>query len=193
MTENLLIVILYSYLLGSIPFGLLITKIFLNKDIRKIGSGNIGTTNVLRTGKKILAALTLFCDIFKGFISIYLTSKYFSDFIYLSGLISFLGHIFPIWLKFKGGKGIAVYLGIMLALSFKLAVVFGVSWLIILSITRYSSLSSIIGSINVFLFSFMSENISSDFFYFTFFIIVIFTHRENIIRLKNMSEDKIKF
>tara|TARA_X000000368_G_C23048192_1_gene720084 strand:- start:1051 stop:1632 length:582 start_codon:yes stop_codon:yes gene_type:complete len=193
VTENLLIVILYSYLLGSIPFGLLITKIFLNKDIRKIGSGNIGTTNVLRTGKKILAALTLFCDIFKGFISIYLTSKYFSDFIYLSGLISFLGHIFPIWLKFKGGKGIAVYLGIMLALSFKLAVVFGVSWLIILSITRYSSLSSIIGSINVFLFSFMSENISSDFFYFTFFIIVIFTHRENIIRLKNMSEDKIKF
>ncbi len=193
MTENLIIVILYSYLLGSIPFGLLITKIFLNKDIRKIGSGNIGTTNVLRTGSKILASLTLFFDIFKGFVSIYLTSKYFSEFIYLSGLISFLGHIFPIWLRFKGGKGIAVYLGIMLALSFKLAVVFGVSWLIILYITKYSSLSSIIGSLNVFLFSFMSENISSDFFYFTFFIIVIFSHRENIIRLKNMSEDKIKF
>lgn len=193
MTENLIIVILYSYLLGSIPFGLLITKIFLNKDIRKIGSGNIGTTNVLRTGSKILAGLTLFFDIFKGFVSIYLTSKYFSEFIYLSGLISFLGHIFPIWLRFKGGKGIAVYLGIMLALSFKLAVVFGVSWLIILYITKYSSLSSIIGSLNVFLFSFMSENISSDFFYFTFFIIVIFSHRENIIRLKNMSEDKIKF
>ena len=193
MTENLIIVILYSYLLGSIPFGLLITKIFLNKDIRKIGSGNIGTTNVLRTGSKILASLTLFFDIFKGFVSIYLTSKYFSEFIYLSGLISFLGHIFHIWLRFKGGKGIAVYLGIMLALSFKLAVVFGVSWLIILYITKYSSLSSIIGSLNVFLFSFMSENISSDFFYFTFFIIVIFSHRENIIRLKNMSEDKIKF
>jgi len=190
---NLATVIIYSYLLGSIPFGLLVTKLFLKEDIRKVGSGNIGATNVLRTGKKILAASTLFLDVFKGFASVYLTSKYFSEFVYLSGLACFLGHVFPIWLKFKGGKGIATYLGIILALSFKLALVFGVSWLVILYATKYSSLSSIIGSLNVFLFAFLSTSISLDFFYFTFLMIIIFTHRENIMRLKNKTEDKIKF
>ena len=193
MNINLTTVIIYSYLLGSIPFGLLVTKLFLKEDIRKVGSGNIGATNVLRTGKKILAASTLFLDVFKGFASVYLTSKYFSEFVYLSGLACFLGHVFPIWLKFKGGKGIATYLGIILALSFKLALVFGVSWLVILYGTKYSSLSSIIGSLNVFLFAFLSTSISLDFFYFTFLMIIIFTHRENIMRLKNKTEDKIKF
>ena len=193
MNLNLATVIIYSYLLGSIPFGLLVTKLFLKEDIRKVGSGNIGATNVLRTGKKILAASTLFLDVFKGFASVYLTSKYFSEFVYLSGLACFLGHVFPIWLKFKGGKGIATYLGIILALSFKLALVFGVSWLVILYATKYSSLSSIIGSLNVFLFAFLSTSISLDFFYFTFLMIIIFTHRENIMRLKNKTEDKIKF
>ena len=193
MNLNLTIVIIYSYILGSIPFGLVITKLFLKEDIRNIGSGNIGATNVLRTGKKILAASTLFFDVSKGFVSVYLTSKYFSELVYLSGLICFLGHVFPVWLKFKGGKGIATYLGIILALSFKLALVFGVSWLIILYATKYSSLSSIIGSLNVFLFAFLSTSISLDFFYFTFLMIIIFTHRENIMRLKNKTEDKIKF
>jgi len=190
---NLTIVIAYSYILGSIPFGLVITKLFLKEDIRNVGSGNIGATNVLRTGKKILAASTLFFDVSKGFVSVYLTSKYFSELVYLSGLICFLGHVFPVWLKFKGGKGIATYLGIILALSFKLALIFGVSWLVILYATRYSSLSSIIGSLNVFLFAFLSTSISLDFFYFTFLMIIIFTHRENIMRLKNKTEDKIKF
>ncbi len=193
MSDNLILVVVYSYLLGSIPFGLIVTKFFLKKDIRKIGSGNIGTTNVLRTGNKLLAILTLIFDIFKGFVSVYLTTKYFSEFIYLSGLVCFLGHIFPVWLKFKGGKGIATYLGIMFAISFKLALVFGISWLIILYITRYSSLSSIIGSLNVFIFSILSEVISADFFYFTFLIIIIFTHKENIMRLRNNTEDKINF
>ena len=193
MNLNLATVIIYSYVLGSIPFGLLITKFFLKEDIRNVGSGNIGATNVLRTGKKILAASTLFLDVFKGFASVYLTLKYFPELVYLSGLICFLGHVFPVWLKFKGGKGIATYLGIILALSFKLALVFGVSWLIILYATKYSSLSSIIGSLNVFLFAFLSKSISLDFFYFTFFIIIIFTHRENIMRLKNKTEDRIKF
>jgi glycerol-3-phosphate acyltransferase PlsY len=190
---NLIIVITYSYILGSIPFGLIITKFFLKEDIRNIGSGNIGATNVLRTGKKLLAALTLFFDVFKGFISIYITSKYFTELTYLSGLVCFLAHVFPVWLKFKGGKGIATYLGIILAISFKLALVFGISWLIVLYITKYSSLSSIIGSLNVFLFSFLSESISLDFFYFTFLMIIIFTHRENIMKIKNNTEDKIKF
>lgn len=193
MNLNLTIVIIYSYILGSIPFGLVITKLFLKEDIRNVGSGNIGATNVLRTGKKILAASTLFFDVSKGFVSVYLTSKYFSELVYLSGLICFLGHIFPVWLKFKGGKGIATYLGIILALSFKLALVFGVSWLVILYATKYSSLSSIIGSLNVFLFAFLSTSISLDFFYFTFLMIIIFTHRENIMRLKNKTEDRIKF
>jgi len=189
---DLIIVILYSYILGSIPFGLIITKIFLKEDVRKIGSGNIGATNVLRTGKKSLAILTLFFDISKGYICIYFTSIYFSESVYLSGLICFLAHVFPVWLKFKGGKGVATYLGIILALSLKLAVVFVISWLIILYITRFSSLSSVIGSLNVFLFSFLSDVIVSDFLYFTFLMIIIFTHRENIIRLKNSTEDKIK-
>ena len=180
-------------MLGSIPFGLLITKFFLKEDIRNVGSGNIGATNVLRTGKKVLAASTLFLDVVKGFASVYLTLKYFPELVYLSGLICFLGHVFPVWLKFKGGKGIATYLGIILALSFKLALVFGVSWLIILYATKYSSLSSIIGSLNVFLFAFLSTSISLDFFYFTFLMIIIFTHRENIMRLRNKTEDRIKF
>ena len=192
MTENLLIVILYSYLLGSIPFGLLITKIFLNKDIRKIGSGNIGTTNVLRTGKKILAALTLFCDIFKGFISIYLTSKYFSDFIYLSGLISFLGHIFPIWLKFKGGKGVATYVGILFSINYFFGIIFIVSWLIIFFISKYSSLGSILSSLLIPIFVFLNSSYENQYFFIIMFVLILYTHRENVKRLINKEESKTK-
>ena len=156
MNTNLIIVITYSYLLGSIPFGLIITKFFLKEDVRKIGSGNIGATNVLRTGKKSLAILTLLLDIFKGYFCIYLTLVYFEELTQLASLICFLAHIFPVWLKFKGGKGVATYLGIILAISFKLAFIFGISWLIILYLTKYSSLSSILSSLNVFLFAFYS-------------------------------------
>ena len=192
MNSDLIFIIFYSYLLGSIPFGLIITKIFLKKDVRKIGSGNIGATNVLRTGNKSLAFLTLFFDILKGYICIYITLINFSEFTQLAALICFIGHIFPIWLRFKGGKGVATYLGIVLALSFNLALVFGISWLLILYITRYSSLSSILSSLNVFLFSFYSSLIYPDFIYLTFFIIIVFTHKENLVRLKNKTERKIK-
>ncbi len=192
MNTDLIVIIFYSYLLGSIPFGLIITKLFLKQDVRKIGSGNIGATNVLRTGKKSLAFLTLFFDILKGYICVYFTLINFSELVQLAALICFLGHIFPIWLKLKGGKGVATYLGIVLALSFKLALVFGVSWLLILYITRYSSLSSILSSLNVFLFSFYSALIYPDFIYLTFFVVIIFTHRENLVRLKNKTERKIK-
>ena len=116
MDINLIIVAVYSYLLGSIPFGLLLTKIFLKKDIREIGSGNIGTTNVLRTGKKSLAVTTLMLDLLKGYFSIIITFTYFENHISYSALICFIGHIFPVWLKFKGGKGVATYLGVILAL-----------------------------------------------------------------------------
>ena len=193
MNLHLLTVFFYSYILGSIPFGLIITKIFLKKDIRSIGSKNIGATNVLRTGKKSLAFLTLFFDIFKGYLSIYLTLIYFSDFIYFAGLVCLVGHIFPIWLKFKGGKGVATYLGIILCLSFKFAIIFGSVWLIFLLIFKYSSLSSIISPFAVFLYSLSDVPININFYLFIMFVIIFYTHKENIKRLKNKTENKIKF
>ena len=138
---DILIVLIYSYILGSIPFGLIITKIFLNKDIRKVGSGNIGTTNVLRTGKKSLAITTLLLDALKGYVSVLISLIYFNDLIFLSALICFIGHIFPIWLNFKGGKGVAVYLGIIAALSFPFAIVFSICWIVLALIFKYSSVS----------------------------------------------------
>ena len=191
MDINLIIVAVYSYLLGSIPFGLILTKIFLKKDIRKIGSGNIGTTNVLRTGKKSLAAGTLLLDLMKGYFSIIITFTYFENLISYSALICFIGHIFPVWLKFKGGKGVATYLGVVFALSYKFFLIFGISWLILSFLFRYASLSSIISSLIVFVFSyFFSNNFSL--ILFIFFIIILYTHRENIVRLKNSEESKIK-
>ncbi|MDC1212328.1 glycerol-3-phosphate 1-O-acyltransferase PlsY [Pelagibacteraceae bacterium] len=192
MNSDISYVIAYSYLLGSIPFGLIITKIFLAKDIRNIGSGNIGTTNVLRTGKKSLAAATLFFDILKGYISIVITFKYFNELIYLSALICFIGHIFPAWLKFKGGKGVATYLGIILGISFTLGLVFGIAWILIAIIFRYSSLSSILGSMIVCIYSIFINNEIQTYFLFIIFVIIVFTHKENIIRLKNSKESKIK-
>ena len=124
MDTNLIIVALYSYLLGSIPFGLILTKIILKKDIREFGSGNIGTTNVLRTGNKFLAIATLILDLLKGFIAVYFTLIYFEYLTSYSALICFIGHIFPVWLKFKGGKGVATYLGVILALSYKFFFIF---------------------------------------------------------------------
>ena len=192
MNLDILYVIVYSYFLGAIPFGLIITKIFLEKDIRDSGSGNIGTTNVLRTGKKSLAATTLLFDILKGYISIAIASKYFNELVYLSALICFIGHIFPVWLKFKGGKGVATYLGIILGISFMLGIVFAVTWLLIAIIFRYSSLSSILGSMVVCIYSLYSSSETQIYFLFIMFVIIIFTHNENIIRLKHSKENKIK-
>ena len=193
MILEIVIVLITSYLLGSIPFGYIITKFFLKEDIRDVGSGNIGATNVLRTGKKFLATLTLAFDILKGYLVVFISLRYFPEYVYLSALICFLGHIFPIWLKFKGGKGVATYLGIILAFSLNLGLIFGISWIIILFLTKYSSLSSIIGAFNVFIFSFLSDQINPDFLFFTFLMIIIFTHKQNIIRLKDKKESKIKF
>ena len=191
MDINLIIVAVYSYLLGSIPFGLVLTKIFLKKDIREIGSGNIGTTNVLRTGKKSLAVATLLLDLLKGYFSIAITFIYFEDLISYSALICFIGHIFPIWLKFKGGKGVATYLGVILALSYKFFIIFGITWLVLSLLFRYASLSSIISSLIVFVYSYFFIN-NFSIILFIFFVIIIYTHRENIVRLKNSEESKIK-
>ena len=192
MNSDIIYVFVYSYLLGSIPFGLIITKIFLGKDIRKVGSGNIGTTNVLRTGKKSLAAATLLFDVLKGYFSILITYNYFNDLIYLSALVCFIAHIFPMWLKFKGGKGVATYLGVILGISLNLGIVFGVTWIVIALIFRYSSLSSILGSMSVWIYSIFFANEIQSYFLFFLFVIIIFTHKENIIRLKNSKETKIK-
>ena len=193
MNLDILYVIIYSYILGSIPFGLIITKFFLGKDIRNIGSGNIGTTNVLRTGKKSLAAATLILDVLKGYISIFITNIYFNELIYLSALICFIGHIFPLWLKFKGGKGVAVYIGIILGISFSLGIIFGLAWLLVAIIFRYASLSSIIASMSVWIYSIFMDNEIQTYLLFIIFIIIIYTHKDNIIRLKNSSENKISF
>ena len=192
MIFEIFLVFLLSYVSGSIPFGLILTKLFLNKDIREVGSKNIGATNVLRAGNKFIAGLTLFLDIFKGVTPILITNYYFPNLIYLSGLITFLGHIFPVWLKFKGGKGVATYLGIAFALSLKLGLFFCVSWILIVFITKYSSLSSIISSLIIFLISFLENNFELNSFLFIGFVIILYTHRQNIVRLKNKTEDKIK-
>ena len=191
MDINLIIVAVYSYLLGSIPFGLVLTKIFLKKDIREIGSGNIGTTNVLRTGKKSLAVATLVLDLLKGYFSITITLIYFENLISYSALICFIGHIFPFWLKFKGGKGVATYLGVIFALSYNFFLIFGITWLILSFLFRYASLSSIISSLIVFIYSYFFIN-NFSLILFIFFIIIVYTHRENIVRLKNSEESKIK-
>jgi len=189
---EIILVFLTSYILGSIPFGLILTKFFLKKDIREIGSKNIGATNVLRTGNKFIAALTLFLDIFKGFIPILITNHYLPSLIYLSGLGAFLGHIYPVWLKFKGGKGVATYLGIIFALSLKLGLFFCISWILIAFITKYSSLSSIISALAIFLISFLENNFELNSYLFITFVIILYTHKKNIVRLKNKTEHKIK-
>ena len=192
MTTEIITVFIASYLSGSIPFGLILTKIFLNKDLRKIGSKNIGATNVLRTGNKKVAGLTLFLDISKGIIPILITKEYFTDLIYLSSLAALLGHIFPVWLRFKGGKGVATYLGIIFILSFNLGVIFCVSWILISIASKYSSLSSILSTMIVFIVSFFNNNFELTSYLFITFIIILYTHRQNIVRIKNKSEDKIK-
>ena len=138
-----LIVGIVSYLMGSIPFGLILTKIFLNKDIRDIGSGNIGATNALRTGNKFIGYATLILDIVKAIIPVIFVKINYPDLIYIASLCAFLGHVFPIWLKFKGGKGVATYVGILFSINLLLGIIFTASWGIIFLIFRYSSLSSI--------------------------------------------------
>ena len=187
-----LIVGIASYLMGSIPFGLILTKIFLNKDIREIGSGNIGATNALRTGNKLLGYSTLILDIVKAVIPVIYVKVNFPELIYISSLCAFLGHVFPIWLKFKGGKGVATYVGILFSINFLLGVIFVSSWVIIFLIFRYSSLSSIIGSISVPIYILTTGHISNAIFFSIMFILIFFTHRENIKRLKNKEESKTK-
>ena len=186
------IVGIVSYLMGSIPFGLILTKIFLNKDIREIGSGNIGATNALRTGNKLIGYSTLILDIAKAIIPVIFVKINHPDLIYIASLCAFLGHVFPIWLKFKGGKGVATYVGILFSINLLLGIIFTASWGIIFLIFRYSSLSSIVGSISIPIYILITDQISNAIFFSIMFILIFFTHRENIKRLKNKEESKTK-
>jgi len=187
-----LIVGIVSYLMGSIPFGLILTKIFLNKDIREIGSGNIGATNALRTGNKLIGYSTLILDIAKAIIPVIFVKINYPDLIYIASLCAFLGHVFPIWLKFKGGKGVATYVGILFSINLLLGIIFAASWGIIFLMFRYSSLSSIIGSISVPIYILITDQTSNAIFFSIMFVLIFFTHRENIKRLKNKEESKTK-
>ncbi len=189
---ELFLIILISYLFGSIPFGLLLTKIFLKKDIREIGSGNIGATNVLRAGNKILGYSTLVLDILKAVLPILYIKFFMNDYLYISALSIFIGHVLPIWLKFKGGKGVASYLGILCCLDIFTALIFGIVWISIFILFKFSSLSSLLASLAIPIFHFFYNSNSDYYFYFMMFILIFFTHRENIKRLRNNTESKSK-
>jgi len=189
---DIIIICLISYLMGSIPFGFILTKIFLKKDIREIGSGNIGATNALRTGNKVLGYSTLILDILKAIIPVLYIKFYFSEFIYISSLCIFLGHVFPIWLKFHGGKGVATYVGILFVIDIYLGLLFTFVWFFIFIISKFSSLSSLIGSISIPIYFLFLSQFNDVLFFSIMFILIFFTHRENIKRLKNKEETKTK-
>ncbi len=180
-----------SYLFGSIPFGYIFTKIFLKKDIRNVGSGNIGATNVLRTGNKSLGYLTLLLDIAKAVIPVVYIKFNYPDLLFISALCAFMGHIFPIWLKFNGGKGVATFVGILISINIYYAIVFGIVWVLIFLISKYSSLSSLIASASVPIYLlFVSKG--NIIFFVIMFVLIFYTHRENIKRLINKEETKSK-
>ena len=188
---EIIVISILSYLMGSIPFGFILTKIFLKKDIRDIGSGNIGATNALRTGNKSLGYGTLFLDVIKAVIPVIYVKLNYPDYIFIASLCAFLGHVFPIWLKFKGGKGVATYVGILFSINLTIGFVFIGVWFFTFLISKYSSLSSLLGSLSVpiYLFFFTSQNLI---FFSIMFILIIYTHRENVKRLKNKEESKTK-
>jgi glycerol-3-phosphate acyltransferase PlsY len=178
--------------MGSIPFGFILTKIFLKKDIREIGSGNIGATNALRTGNKLIGYTTLILDVIKAVIPVIYVKLNHPELIYIASLCAFLGHVFPVWLKFKGGKGVATYIGILFSINIFLGFIFCCSWLIIFLSSRYSSLSSLIGSLTIPVYIFFYDQVSNIIFFGIMFILIFYTHRENIKRLKNKEETKTK-
>ena len=181
-----------SYLMGSIPFGFILAKIFLKKDIREIGSGNIGATNALRTGNKALGYSTLILDILKAIIPVIYVKIFYQDLLYIASLCAFLGHVFPIWLKFKGGKGVATYLGILFAINFYFGIIFIIFWFITFFISKFSSLSSLIGAASIPIYLLFLNQFTQVIFFTIMFILIFFTHRENIKRLKNKEETKTK-
>ena len=189
---EIFLAVLVSYIMGSIPFGYILTKIFLKKDIREIGSGNIGATNALRTSNKSIGYLTLTLDVLKAVIPVLFIKINYPDLIHVSALSLFIGHVFPIWMKFKGGKGVATYVGILFCLSLNLGILFIFSWLIIFFISKYSSLGSILSSLIIPIFIFFNSNYEIEYFFIIMFVFILYTHRENVKRLINKEESKTK-
>jgi len=189
---ELILIISISYLMGSIPFGLILTKVFLKKDIREVGSGNIGATNVLRTGNKTIGYLTLILDVLKAVLPVLYIKYKFPELVYISSLSVFIGHVFPVWLKFKGGKGVAAYVGILFSINYILGIVFAFSWLIIFFISKYSSLGSILSSLTIPIFIFLNSSYENEYFFIIMFVLILYTHRENVKRLINKEESKTK-
>ena len=186
-----LTITLSSYLLGSIPFGFILTKIFLKQDIRDIGSGNIGATNTLRTGNKVLGYSTLALDISKAILPVLYVKFNHPDYIFIASLCTFLGHVFPVWLKFKGGKGVATYIGILFSINLIYGFIFIIGWLTTFLISKYSSLSSLVASLIIPIYLIFFDNNNSTFF-IIMFVLIFYTHRENVKRLKNKDESKTK-
>jgi acyl phosphate:glycerol-3-phosphate acyltransferase len=186
--------LVFGYLCGSIPFGILLTRLTGGPDLRAIGSGNIGATNVLRTGRKGLAAATLVGDMLKGTAAV-LIARYFlgHDFAIAAALGAFLGHLFPVWLKFKGGKGVATYIGLLLGLAWLAAVAFCAIWLVTALLSRYSSLAALVASAltPAILWGLNDQRLATLFLLLS--ALLWFTHRGNIARLMNGTESKISF
>jgi glycerol-3-phosphate acyltransferase PlsY len=178
-------------LLGSIPFGLLLTRLAGLGDVRSIGSGNIGATNVLRTGNKKLAAATLLCDMLKGTIAVLIASYWGDNAALAAGFAAFIGHIFPVWLQFKGGKGVATYLGVLIALAWQVAIIFAVVWLLIAVLTRYSSLSALVACVIAPVALYLQGNNNIAILMAVLTVIIFIKHHANITRLIDGSESKI--
>ena len=189
---ELSIIIFLSYLIGSIPFGYVITKIFLQKDIREIGSGNIGATNALRTGNKLIGYSTLTLDILKAIIPVIFIKFNYPDYIFISSLCIFIGHVFPLWLKFKGGKGVATYVGILFCINIFGGFIFIATWALSYLISKYSSLSSLLATLIIPIYFYFFSDEKNIFFFLIMFVLIFYTHRENVKRLINKEESKTK-
>ncbi|PPR46507.1 MAG: putative glycerol-3-phosphate acyltransferase [Alphaproteobacteria bacterium MarineAlpha5_Bin9] len=196
MDLEIFIISFFSYIIGSIPFGLIITKLLGYGDIRNLGSGNIGATNVLRTGNKFIALLVLILDLLKGFIPVFYLINFSSinDLsLIIIGSFAVFGHIFPIWLKFRGGKGVATYIGFLIGIDYVIASIFILSWISIAFIKKYSSLASICSlAASPFLFMIFAYNLRISLLFLIISLVLICKHIENIRRLINKKETKIK-
>ncbi len=191
MTLNFIAALVFGYLLGSIPFGLLITRAAGLGDVRKIGSGNIGATNVLRTGHKGLAALTLVADALKGTAAALIAGRFGLELGIAAGFAAFIGHIFPVWLGFKGGKGVATYLGVLIGLAWQAVLVFAVVWLAIAALLRYSSLAALIATLAVPAALLVMGRTDLAVVFAIMTAIVWIKHRANIQRLLAGTESRI--
>ena len=189
---ELILIISCSYLMGSIPFGYLLTKIFLKKDIRDIGSGNIGATNALRTGNKLIGYITLTLDVLKAVLPVIFIKFNYPEYIYVSSLSVFIGHVFPLWLKFKGGKGVATYVGILFCINVLFGLLFISTWLLLYFIFKYSSLSSLLATLSIPAYILFFLNGQNVIFFLIILVLIFYTHKKNVKRLINKEESKTK-